>query len=162
MYKYKKATNINKLHHWHINTSQGASKIIPKPFRILELEQEAGQRNFKCFVFFCCCFFFLLYNFSSKLRLLFKQNHNTISFVYVRPYDNKMYYFFSCFPGNTFESNGGEGEKKKFKMPLKKQNKSSKIRTILYIHIYICIHLFIISKTGKNVELSLKGKGYKK
>lgn len=45
----KKATNINKLHHWHINTSQGASKITPKPFRILELEQEAGHRNFKCF-----------------------------------------------------------------------------------------------------------------
>lgn len=36
------------------------------------------------------------------------------------------------------------------------------MRTILYIHIYIFIYLFIISKTGKNVELSLKGKGYKK
>lgn len=36
------------------------------------------------------------------------------------------------------------------------------MRTILYIHIYIFIHLFIISKTGKNVELSLKGKAYKK
>lgn len=90
---------------------------------------------------------------------MFKQNHNTISFVYVRPYDNKMYYFFSCFPGNTLKSNAKKQTNKKISAVKKK---SSEIRTILYIHIYIFIHLFIISKTSKNVELSLKGKGYKK
>lgn len=158
MYKYKKATNINKLHHRHINTSQGASKIIPKPFRILELEQEAGHRNFVCF------FSPFLHNISSKLHLLFKQKHNIISFVYVRPYDNKMYWFFSCFPGNTFKLN----KEKKFKKwvftihQTKQKNVKKKIRTILYIHIYIFIPLFIISKPGKNVELGLKGKEYKK
>lgn len=52
-------------------------------------------------------------------------------------------------------------QKKKKKISAVKK-KSSEIRTILYIHIYIFIHLFIISKTSKNVELSLKGKGYKK
>lgn len=28
-----------------MNTSQGASKIIQKPFRLLELQLEAGQRK---------------------------------------------------------------------------------------------------------------------
>lgn len=134
MYKYKKATNINKLHHWHINTSQGASKIIPKPFRILELEQEAGHRNFKCF------FFFLLYHFSSKLRLLFKQNHNTISFVYVRPYDNKMYYFFSCFPGNTLKSNAKKQTNKKISAVKKKKKVQKSGLYCIFIYIFLFIY----------------------
>lgn len=66
---------------------------------ILQVEQEAGRRN--------TVSFFPVISMSSKLCLLFKQNHNTSSFVYVRPYDNTMYYFFSCFPDNTFKSNGG-------------------------------------------------------
>lgn len=48
---------------------------------------------------------------------------------------------------------------KKNKIKVKKKKKKEDYTAYAYIFF---IRLFIISKTGKNVELSLKEKGYKK
>lgn len=76
-----------------------------------------------------------------------------MSSVYVRPYDDNMLtsLVFQAAPLKLTT---------KMKNICYKMKLRLKIRTVTYIHIHIYtfIHLFIISKTGKNVELSLKGK----
>lgn len=65
-----------------MNTSQGASKIIQKPFWLLELQLEAGQRKLLsvCGWLSECVFFFFFVNIYFAQSFVSRSNrkHNTV------------------------------------------------------------------------------------